>query len=68
MTNGDRIRSMDNDTLARFIMSLIKGEGEPEGYDYVCTNCPASNCTLFEPEERCCWATLVEWLGEEAGE
>ena len=65
MTNGDRIRTMDNNNLAEFILNRLKGEGEPEGYDYVCTNCPASNCTNFEPEKRCCLATLSLWLEQE---
>ena len=68
MTNSAKIRQLDDTAIAEFILRLIKSEGEPEGYDYICTNCPASNCTNFEPEERCCFATLMIWLGEEADE
>ncbi len=65
MTNSTKIRQLDDTDLAEFILRLLKGEGEPEGYDYICTNCPASNCTNFEPEERCCFATMMIWLGME---
>ena len=65
MTNSAKIRQLDDTALAEFILRLLKGEGEPEGYDYVCTNCPAGNCSNFEPEKRCCFATLIIWLGME---
>ena len=66
MTNRTKIRQLDDTDLAEFILRLLKGEGEPEGYEYHCENCPASNCTNFEPEELCCFATLMIWLGMEA--
>lgn len=65
MTNSAKIRQLDDTALAEFIMSLIKCEGEPEGYEYHCENCPAENCTNIEPEEQCCFATLMIWLEKE---
>lgn len=65
MTNSAKIRRLDDTALAEFILNCLKGEGEPEGYEYHCENCPAGNCSNFEPEERCCFATLMIWLGME---
>ena len=68
MTNADKIAGLDKDKLAEFILSLLKGEGEPDGYEYHCENCPVWSCTNIEPEEQCCFATLMIWLGKEEEE
>lgn len=63
MTNLDRLNKMSANDMANFILRLIK---DGEYYDYSCGNCPVQDCGNFEPEERCCWATVMKWLEEEA--
>jgi hypothetical protein len=63
MTNLERLNKMSADDMTKFIMRLIR---DGEYYDYHCGNCPVTDCGNFEPEERCCWGTIMTWLGEEA--
>lgn len=57
MTNGDKIRSMTNEQLARFITAIIDCctmDGK------LCVKCP-----LYEAGEFCLECEIAEYLGKE---
>lgn len=62
MTNFERLNQMSAKDMSNFIMRLIK---DGDYYEYRCGNCPVRDCGNFEPEERCCWATIMTWLEED---
>lgn len=64
MTNLERLQEMSANDFANFILQLIKGD---EYYEFRCGECPVRDCGNYEPEERCCWATVMKWLEEEDG-
>ena len=57
MTNGDKIRQMSDEELARFLSDL----------DFRCSDCPASNICFKKEFDNCgCDEVIPIWLKQEA--
>ena len=56
MTNGDKIRAMSDEELARNIMFRVQGD---------CSVCPASKICRSD-SELTCKETVENWLRQEA--
>lgn len=56
MTNGDKIRSMPDEELARFIYTRT---------DCNSYSCPAFNLCVVHKNKETCIKTVLEWLEQE---